>query len=128
MARGDKNKVGAMKLLAGILGLIACVVLVQGCDIGGANFSAAKGKALYDVGRYEEAVQPLKKAIDIRPEHGRAHYYLALTYLKLGRKQEAVSLLGDYLQHIGKTDKYIGPLDREAIPKCEELLNQLKQK
>ena len=41
------------------------------------NVNAAKGQALYDKGRYEEATAPLESAIKIRPEHGRAHYYLA---------------------------------------------------
>ena len=106
--------------------VIAFMLSVQGCGIAGANFSAAEGQALYDTGRHEEAVQPLEKAIKIRPEHGKAHYYLALTYLKLGKQQEATNLLDNYLQHISKTKNYIGPLDREAIPKCKELLDQLK--
>jgi tetratricopeptide (TPR) repeat protein len=44
-----------------------------------ANFSGSRGEALYNKGRYQEAIEQLQNAIKIRPEHGRANYYLALT-------------------------------------------------
>lgn len=97
-------------------------------QIAKANFSAAKGESLYVAGRYDEAVSPLEDAINIRPEHGRAHYNLALTYAKLGQEDKAISLLDSYLNHISHTNEWLGSMDKEYIAKCKELLSKLKVK
>ena len=102
--------------------ILAPFVLV-GCDaIAKSNFKAAKGIALYNNGRYNEAVVPLKEAIQARAEHGKAHYYLALTYMKLGEKEKAISFLKSYLGQAAQTKTWLGSIDREYIAKCKELV------
>lgn len=92
-----------------------------------ANFSAAKGQAAYESGKYNEAVESLENAIKIRPEHARAHYYLALSYERLGKKDDAVKLLDSYLNYVQQTTEWPGSMDKEYIGKCKELSIQLKQ-
>ena len=119
-----KNK--SILFLVVVLSL-AGIMFIQGCgQIAGANFLAAKGTALYNAGRYEEAVEPLEGAIKVRAGHGKAHYYLALTYLKLGQKEKAVNLLKSYLVYVKKPNVWLGTYDKQAIPKCKSLLGQLE--
>jgi len=47
------------------------------------------GDALREAGRFEEAVSAFKKAIQLAPDDIRAHYYLAATYVMMGREKEA---------------------------------------
>jgi len=47
------------------------------------------GDALREAGRFEEAASALKKAIQLAPDDIRAHYYLAATYIMMGREKEA---------------------------------------
>jgi adenylate cyclase len=47
------------------------------------------GDALRAAGRFEEAASALKKAIQLAPDDIRAHYYLAATYIMMGREKEA---------------------------------------
>jgi TolB-like protein/class 3 adenylate cyclase len=47
------------------------------------------GIAYRSVGRYEEAVKRLKKALELSPNDLFVHLYLAITYIKLGRDKEA---------------------------------------
>ncbi len=47
------------------------------------------GIAYRCVGRYEESVKQLKKAIELSPNDLFAHLSLAITYIKLGRDEEA---------------------------------------
>jgi tetratricopeptide (TPR) repeat protein len=89
--------------------------------IAASNLSAAKGESLFKANRYDEAVVPLENAIKIRPEHGRAHYYLALTYEKLGEKRKAISFLESYLAYISQTQEWVGDMDKEYIAKCKQL-------
>jgi len=106
--------------------LILCFLL-QGCgQIAGANFLAAKGTVLYKKGRYQEAVVALKEAIKVRKSHGSAHYYLALSYAKMGKKKEAIRGLEDYLEYTKKPNVWLSPIDKGIIPKCEDLLRKLK--
>ncbi len=91
------------------------------------NFNAAKGQVLYERGSYPEAIDALEQAISIRPEHGSAHYYLALAYEKSGERQKAVELLESYVAAVEKTDEWLGSLDREYIAKCKELLAELNK-
>ncbi len=47
---------------------------------------------IYDVaGKYEPAITPAKKVIDLEPKNEMNHYYLGLTYFKLQRYDEAVA-------------------------------------
>jgi adenylate cyclase len=47
------------------------------------------GNAYTNVGRYEEAVKQLKRALELSPNDLFAHMSLAVTYIKLGREAEA---------------------------------------
>ena len=110
-----------------MLNLITPFVFSQDLGkIAEANFSAAKGQAFYDKERYEEAVEPLENAIKIRPEHARAHYYLCLTYIKLGKREKTIDLLESYLAYVEKTNEWLGSMDKEYIEKCKELLSRVK--
>lgn len=47
---------------------------------------------IYDVaGKYERAITPAKKVIDLEPKNETNHYYLGLTYFKLQKYDEAVA-------------------------------------
>ena len=122
-----KRKTIGIVLFLFCISLCSTVLAQDLGKIAEANISAAKGQAFYDKSRYEEAVAPLEKAIEIRPEHGRAHYYLALTYIKLEQKEKAVVFLQDYLARMEKTNEWLGSMDKEYIAKCQELLATLKK-
>jgi tetratricopeptide (TPR) repeat protein len=47
------------------------------------------GAAYRGVGRYEESVKQLKKALELSPNDLFTHLGLAITYVKLGRDEEA---------------------------------------
>ena len=47
--------------------------------------------SLYNKGECAKAIDPLKKAIALDPRYARAHSWLGLCYVKLGRNQEAVA-------------------------------------
>lgn len=49
-----------------------------------------EGIALHDKGRYEEAIQAYKKAVDIRPQSMQIHYEMAVTYLALKKYEEVI--------------------------------------
>lgn len=51
----------------------------------------AEGKKLHDAGRYDEALPYLKKAVELEPEKGDYHFYLAFSLQELGRNAEAAS-------------------------------------
>jgi TolB-like protein len=56
---------------------------------GPASIYNAFGDVLRDAGRFEEAVSAYKKAIQIAPEHFNAHVGLVVTYIWMGRENEA---------------------------------------
>jgi len=64
-----------------------------------AEISPAKAKTyhrqsfrIYDVaGKYELAITPAKKVIDLEPENETNYYYLGLTYFKLQKYDEAIA-------------------------------------
>jgi adenylate cyclase len=47
------------------------------------------GRAYRTIGKYEEALSALKKALNIRPNFWAIHLMLAATYIHLGREEEA---------------------------------------
>ena len=47
------------------------------------------GQTLVDAGRNEEAVPPLRRLLELDPDHGVGHLTLALALRALGRKEEA---------------------------------------
>jgi adenylate cyclase len=56
------------------------------------------GVAYCSVGRYEEAVKQLKKALELSPNDLFAHLSLAITYIKLGRGAEAKAEAAEVLR------------------------------
>src|SRR4030042_4139194 len=56
------------------------------------------GAAYRCVGRYEESVKQLKKAIELSPNDLFAHISLAVTYVKLGRDEEAKAEAAEVLR------------------------------
>jgi tetratricopeptide (TPR) repeat protein len=50
------------------------------------------------VGRYEESVKQLRKAIELSPNDLFAHLSLAITYVKLGRDEEAKTETAEVLR------------------------------
>lgn len=92
------------------------------------NFSAAKGQVKLDTGKWQEAEEPLKKAIEIRPEHGIAHYNLARVYIITDRPQDAVQLMSSYIDHMAVTREWVGPRDRKHLEKIKDLLEETKRR
>ena len=112
-------------IVLGILGiLLNSMALVP---IARANVVAAKGQVFYERARYDEAAVSLENAIKIKPEFGLVHYYLALTYVKLGRREKAMDLLQSYRSYGKKNERRLGIMDKEYLTKCEELLASLKE-
>jgi tetratricopeptide (TPR) repeat protein len=60
-----------------------------------------KGKNLYRAGEYEEAVDALTSAIELKPNNANAYYNRAIVYYKLGDAQQAENDLKEasYLGH-----------------------------
>jgi tetratricopeptide (TPR) repeat protein len=48
------------------------------------------GVAYDSLGRYQDAMEPCKQAIKIKPDYAMAHYNLGLSYSRVGRWQDAV--------------------------------------
>lgn len=49
-----------------------------------------KGIALYDLGKYEEAIEVLKRAVTIQNNFDEGYYWLGKCYEKIGKKDDAV--------------------------------------
>ncbi len=81
------------------------------------------GIAYTNVGRYEEAVKQLKRALELSPNDLFAHISLAVTYIKLGREAEAKAEATEVLRIYTKfsLDYYakVNPL------KCQSVLDDL---
>jgi TolB-like protein/class 3 adenylate cyclase/tetratricopeptide (TPR) repeat protein len=56
------------------------------------------GSSYYYIGRYEEALALLKRAVTRMPNHMPTHQYLAAIYTELGRKEEAQAELAEILR------------------------------
>ncbi len=69
--------------------------LRRALDVDGAD-NFLKGKTYYIIGDYENAMKFLSKAIDDGMQE--AEFYLAMTYEKLGKSEEAVSMYEAYLK------------------------------
>jgi adenylate cyclase len=54
-----------------------------------AGYLFQTGKAYYHLGRYDEAIVTLKKAVTRRPNHMPTHGFLAACYAELGHEEEA---------------------------------------
>jgi len=69
------------------------------------------GFAYHQINRHEDAEKEFIKAISIDPSIVKAHYYLALTYLSLGKREETY---GEY--------KLINELDKKL---ANDILNRI---
>ncbi|HEV8717488.1 MAG TPA: tetratricopeptide repeat protein [Candidatus Binatia bacterium] len=54
-----------------------------------APYLFALGQAYYLTGRHEEAITAFKRLLTRNPDHLRAHFFLAMVYSEIGRKDEA---------------------------------------
>jgi adenylate cyclase len=57
-----------------------------------------RGHALILLGRDEEAIRALNRALDANPKNASPHAFLAATYALLGRSEEAQAALAAYEQ------------------------------
>ena len=63
-----------------------------------ASYLFQSGSAYYYMGRYEEALNHLKRAVTLSPNHYPTHSYLAAIYTELGREEEAQAELAEVLR------------------------------
>jgi tetratricopeptide (TPR) repeat protein len=79
-----------------------CLILVFACLVTvlpahaqepDAEVAAAEGILAYRTQRYEEALQLFRQALQFYPQNTRALYFLGLTYLALGRTEQALAPL-----------------------------------
>jgi adenylate cyclase len=81
------------------------------------------GHALQRTERFEEAASALKKAIQLAPDDIRAHYYLAATYIMMGREKEARAEAAEVLRidpkfsldFLAKILPYKDPSERDKV-------------
>jgi tetratricopeptide (TPR) repeat protein len=98
------------------------IFMTLGCGrVWKSDIQAEKGKSLFEKGKYLQAENTLKQAIHLRRESAKAHYYLALTYLKTDRYEKALSLMRYFIEYIERTNAWVGPGDDEFIAKIKEL-------
>ena len=91
------------------------------------------GKACYELGRYEEAIEALKKVIRIRPGFAQAHYGLGISYANLRMYKEAREALARAIElkpryaeaHQILGFVYLDTGDREAAIREQEVLEDL---
>lgn len=87
------------------------------------NYTYHQGQALYILGRYDEAVDALEKAIASNPDAERVHVWLAAAYAQTGAiddaEWEADQILtinpGFTVERIGKVFPFKDPADRERF-------------
>ncbi|KAF0243184.1 MAG: hypothetical protein FD180_3519 [Planctomycetota bacterium] len=78
------------RLAAALLGAALVASLAAADD------AAARGKKLFDEGKFEEAVATLRRDIDQYPEHVESYRWLALSLEKLGKPDEAKAAWKDF--------------------------------
>jgi len=85
-----------------VLVFMICSILSFSCakvdqtskeDLKIADYYLNLGTNFGKLGKYQEAVDALKKTIRIKPDHADAHYKLSFVYAKLGNNQEEVDAL-----------------------------------
>ena len=78
--------------------VLAVALLVNSCGllpgmISDAQYEFDQGLALFNNGRYEEAVRRFQRATELDPNFGRAYLYLGRSYVSLKRWRQALSPL-----------------------------------
>ena len=107
-----------------LLFLSACVTNpVFGPSVDGAFET---GLALYEQGRYEDAIEQFNQALGIDPEHAQSYLYLGRSLFHLGRWLEAVSYLrGVYLRvSTDEQEEFVGELLDSMLNGALELLQK----
>lgn len=79
-----------IRLLALLMLLLAAPAAAQEPD---AEVAAAEGILAYRLQRYDDALAFFRQALEYHPQNARALYYLGLTYLALGKAEQAVAPL-----------------------------------
>ena len=80
-----------------LLGLTGCVTTPLIGPTADSEFEV--GLALFEQGRYQDAIDHFNRAIELEPEHAQSYLYLGRSLFHLGRWLEAVSYLrGAYLR------------------------------
>ncbi len=83
-----------MKFIREWISLVSIFFLINSCSgahfFSGAQYEFDKGLALFNTGKYEEAIPSFQKAVEIDPEYARAYLYLGRSYLNLNRWNEAI--------------------------------------
>lgn len=81
------------------------------------NMSAilARGKCLFDLRRYADAMAEVKKVLQANPENLRAYKFLAEIYVRLGQRRAAIRSLAKVVS--------LFPQDLEAVRSLKELEN-----
>jgi adenylate cyclase len=67
------------------------------------------GHAYFLMGRYEEAIETLKRVLDHNSEFMPAHVYLTASYIELGRHEEARTEAAEVLKYHHLEDERISP-------------------
>ena len=91
------------------------------------------GKACYELGRYEEAIEALKQVVQIRPDFAEAQYGLGISYANMRRYGEATKVLKQAIQlkpHYAEAHHILGFVylnigNRKAAIKQHEILKDL---
>lgn len=73
-----------------MLFLILCIVV--GCDNKADSYNK-KGISLYNRGKYTEAIEEFKKALELNPKHYDAHFHLGIVYYAKGMIDESITEL-----------------------------------
>jgi adenylate cyclase len=84
------------------------------------------GAALSKTGRFEEAVSRLKKAIQLAPDDLYAHIFLAITYSRMGREEEARTE-GTEVLRIDPNFSVDSFLRFVPYPRLDETINALRK-
>ncbi len=70
-----------------VIGVIACCVFNSGCGLSAVN-SNMQGKAMFEQGQYDQAIETFQRSIAADPRNSDGYYNLAATYYYLGKQQK----------------------------------------
>ena len=87
-----------MQLNRLLVAVIAVALVVNSCAllpgaVSDAQYQFDEGVALFNRGRYQEAIPRFRRATELDPNFGRAYLYLGRSYVSLNRWREALSPL-----------------------------------
>lgn len=103
--------------------------LAQGYANGLAYYG--QGRSLLELGEYEAALVPLRRATEMQPALSQAHFQLARVYRQLGRTEEArheTMLFGAMTNRIDTSRELKGPEEEAAWKQVDPLLEANKER